>query len=84
MIEVLNFIKATIIKLNAIPTNLNVWGILMSHCRTDKDMDSLKWLILPWDITESGNRFCIYLSVFAASIQQYIINGCHLHTMLPF
>jgi hypothetical protein len=33
MIEILNFKKgATIIKLNAAVTNVNVWGILMSHC----------------------------------------------------
>jgi hypothetical protein len=33
MVEILNFKKgATIIKLNAAVANLNVHGILMSHC----------------------------------------------------
>jgi hypothetical protein len=39
MVEILNFKKgATIIKLNATVTNLNVRGILMSHCGTDTNM----------------------------------------------
>jgi hypothetical protein len=40
MVEISNFKKgATIIKLNAIVINLNVQGILMSHCRRDKNME---------------------------------------------
>jgi hypothetical protein len=36
MLEVLNFKNGTtIIKLNAAVTNLNVQGILMSHCERD-------------------------------------------------
>jgi hypothetical protein len=48
MVEILNLKKgAIIIKLNAIVTNLNVWGILMSHCGRDKNMvnTALNWLI---------------------------------------
>jgi hypothetical protein len=48
MVEILNFKKqATIIKLNAAETNLNVWVILMSHCGRDKNMENmpLNWLI---------------------------------------
>jgi hypothetical protein len=38
MVETVNFKKgAIIIKLNAAVTNLNVWGILMSHCGRDKN-----------------------------------------------
>jgi hypothetical protein len=38
MVEVFNFKNgATIIKLNAAVTNLNVWGILMSQCRRDNN-----------------------------------------------
>jgi hypothetical protein len=34
MVEILNFKnRETIIKLNTTATNLDVWGILMSHCR---------------------------------------------------
>jgi hypothetical protein len=32
---------ATIIKLNAAVTNLNVQGILMSHCGRDKNAESI-------------------------------------------
>jgi hypothetical protein len=40
MVEILNFKKgATVIKLNATITNLNVWGVLMFHCRIDKNME---------------------------------------------
>jgi hypothetical protein len=40
MIKILNFKKgATIVKLNAKVTNLNVWGILMSHCGRDKNTE---------------------------------------------
>jgi hypothetical protein len=40
MVEILNFKKgATIIKLNAAVTNLNVLGILMSHCGRDNNME---------------------------------------------
>jgi hypothetical protein len=40
MVELLNFKKgATIIKLNTAVTNLNVWGILMAHCRRDGNME---------------------------------------------
>jgi hypothetical protein len=36
--EILNFKKgATVIKLNSAVTNLNVCGILMSHCGRDKN-----------------------------------------------
>jgi hypothetical protein len=36
----LNFKKgAIIIKLNAAVTNVNVWGILMSHCGRDKNTE---------------------------------------------
>jgi hypothetical protein len=48
MVEILNFKKeATIIKLNAALTNLNVWVILMSHWGGDKNMENmpLNWLI---------------------------------------
>jgi hypothetical protein len=39
MVEILNLKNgATIIQLNSTVTNLNVWGILMSHCRRDKNM----------------------------------------------
>jgi hypothetical protein len=47
MIEILNFNEgATIIKLNAAVTNLNVRGILMSHCGSDKNTENmqLNWL----------------------------------------
>jgi hypothetical protein len=47
MVEILNFKKeATIIKLYAAVTILNVWGILMSHCRRDKNTENipLNWL----------------------------------------
>jgi hypothetical protein len=38
MIEILNFKEgATIIKLNASVTNLNIQGILMSHCKRVKN-----------------------------------------------
>jgi hypothetical protein len=38
----LNFKKeVTILKLNAAVTNLNVWGILMSQCRRDKNMENI-------------------------------------------
>jgi hypothetical protein len=30
---------ATVIKLNTAVTNLKVWGILMSQCRIDKNME---------------------------------------------
>jgi hypothetical protein len=40
MLEILNFKKgATIIKLNAAVRNLNVWEILMFHCRKDKNAE---------------------------------------------
>jgi hypothetical protein len=40
MTEISNFKKgATIIKLNAAATNLNVWGILTFHCGTDKNTE---------------------------------------------
>jgi hypothetical protein len=40
MVETLNFKKgAIIIKLKTAVTNLNVWGILMSHCRRDRNME---------------------------------------------
>jgi hypothetical protein len=39
MTEILIFKNgATIIKLNATVTNLNVWGILMPHCGRDKNL----------------------------------------------
>jgi hypothetical protein len=38
MVEMLNFKRgATVIKLNAAVTNLNVQGILVFHCRRDKN-----------------------------------------------
>jgi hypothetical protein len=41
MVEILNFKKAaTVIKLNTTVTNLNVQGILMSHCGRDKNMEN--------------------------------------------
>jgi hypothetical protein len=40
MVELLNFKnRGTIIKLNTAVTNLNVWGILMSHCRRGKNTE---------------------------------------------
>jgi hypothetical protein len=36
MVEIMNF--ETIIKLNAAITDLNVWGILMSHCGRGKNL----------------------------------------------
>jgi hypothetical protein len=30
---------ATIVRLNAAVTNLNVWGILMSHCGIDENIE---------------------------------------------
>jgi hypothetical protein len=40
MVEILSFKKgARVIKLNAAVTNLNVWGILMSLCRRNKNME---------------------------------------------
>jgi hypothetical protein len=40
MVEILNFKKGTtIIKLNATVTNLNVLGILMSHCGRDQNTE---------------------------------------------
>jgi hypothetical protein len=40
MVEILNFKNgATIIKLNAAVTNLNVHEILMSHCGRDKNTE---------------------------------------------
>jgi hypothetical protein len=48
MVEILNFKKgATIMKSNAAVTNLNVSGILMSHCWRDKNTENeqLNWLI---------------------------------------
>jgi hypothetical protein len=37
MALILNFKRGvTIIKLNTTVTNLNVWGILMSHCRRER------------------------------------------------
>jgi hypothetical protein len=51
MAEILNFKKkAIIIKLNTAVINLNIWGILMSHCGTDKNTENipLNWLrVLP-------------------------------------
>jgi hypothetical protein len=47
MVETLNFKKgATVIKLNTAVTNLNVRGILMSHCRRGKNTENipLNWL----------------------------------------
>jgi hypothetical protein len=42
MVEILNFKEeATIIKLNPTVTNLNVGGILMSHCRPDKNTENI-------------------------------------------
>jgi hypothetical protein len=42
MIEILNFKKgATVIELNTAETNLNVWGILMSHNRRGKNMENI-------------------------------------------
>jgi hypothetical protein len=39
VVEILIFKKgATIIKLNTTVTSLNVWGILMSHCRREKNI----------------------------------------------
>jgi phosphoribosylpyrophosphate synthetase len=36
MVKILNFKEgATIIKLNNVVRDLNVWGILMSHCGRD-------------------------------------------------
>jgi hypothetical protein len=51
MVEILNFkMGATIIKLNVAVTNLNVRGILMSHCGRDKSMENipLNWLSERW------------------------------------
>jgi hypothetical protein len=45
---ILNFKKgATIIKLNATVTDLNVQGILMSHCGRDRNTENipLNWLM---------------------------------------
>jgi hypothetical protein len=37
----LNFKKgATIIKIKAAITNLNIWGVLMSHCGRDKNKEN--------------------------------------------
>jgi hypothetical protein len=42
MVEIMNFTNgATIIKLNDAVTNLNVQGILMSHCGRDKNTISI-------------------------------------------
>jgi hypothetical protein len=42
MVEILNFKKAaTITTLNAAVTNLNVRGILLSHCGRDKNKEKL-------------------------------------------
>jgi hypothetical protein len=42
MIEILNFKKgATIVILNVAVTNLNIWGILMSRSRTDKNTENI-------------------------------------------
>jgi hypothetical protein len=42
MVEILNFKKgATIIKLNAAVTNLNVLRILMFHCWRDKNTKNI-------------------------------------------
>jgi hypothetical protein len=48
MVETLNFEKrATIMKVDAAVTNLNVRGILISHCGRDKSTESIpfNWLI---------------------------------------
>jgi hypothetical protein len=43
MVEILNFKKgATIIKSNAAVTNLNVCGILISHCGRDKNTEYMQ------------------------------------------
>jgi hypothetical protein len=40
MVEILNFKKeATIIKLNATVTNLNVWGMLMSQYERERERE---------------------------------------------
>jgi hypothetical protein len=47
MDDILNFKKgATIIQLNTTVINLNVWGILTSHCGRDKYTENipLNWL----------------------------------------
>jgi hypothetical protein len=40
MVQILNFnMGATIIKLNATVTNLNVQGVLTPHCGRDRNME---------------------------------------------
>jgi hypothetical protein len=49
MVEISDFNKgATVMKLNTAVTNLNVWEILMTHCRRDKITENipLNWLLL--------------------------------------
>jgi hypothetical protein len=42
MVRILDFkMRGIITELNAIVINLNVWGILMSHCGRDKNTENI-------------------------------------------
>jgi hypothetical protein len=47
MVKIPNFKTGTSTKVNAAVTNLNFLGILMSHCKREKNMENipLNWLI---------------------------------------
>jgi hypothetical protein len=74
MVEILNFEKgATIIELQATVRNLGVQGILMSHCRGDKNM-----------VKNVISTPLIFINQWGPGMPTFADRGCHMvSAMVP-
>jgi hypothetical protein len=90
MADILNCKKgATIIKLNTTVINLNVWGILMSHCGRDTNMENipLDWLtqskalevftVVIWVVTKKYVEKPLFFRALIFQSVNYVENASH-------